>query len=1114
MVSLDQQHNQTESISPSLSPTSQSKQSKEKGKKQKGVRSIFGGFKSSSKAKNTKGKDAIEGNDQYGGAVKESQQNAGDKKSNEVKMDGTGSGDQSRSVDPTSFDQSRLESILNHQAPDLMNVHESPDLADLRPMFETLINKEYLSGYIYKLNDLNELGRPLPSRPANVPYKCKEDIHWGGEWAKWWVELRGAVLYLWRVPDEIAASSYYPSPSVSGIMKNEVATVDEETVKTIKSAFSGSPLRIPIFSSTVELLPYGFQPVARVDRTPSPLPPIPYDNFLALSTTGSNLFHLAVRSSIAANAWTGAIRLASFEAGKLCEHFSLRILGRPGVRASWGEFGLVPFKTATGSVGVVGAAGSPGIHFEGSVAVRHPYVAEWREYYAVVSNLSEPPRMSTTVQPPAIPQQSSNNRDSTSLKKLFGVGRKKGQGVDASNKSTPASSPNSSASSLAVPTVMATRRPDISFYSSAADFQSGTQPLFKLEHARHCYLDILSPGSDRPAIVKVEGVLTKKTRIRPLSMMGVTATKSLGYPGSGFDSEDPLEEILSGKDARPQPQFIHIVSNEAPKWVMAISGAFQLDTDLMAREKEISDGEIGFTIIEPSPEVEETKEARELRKQKQYWGLLYLSPPEIAGLAMSPETLGEVKVRFAKVLGDKVATKKAGFLNQWADAVSTGILARTEFEAQEVKSKVVGLVQWLSDKVPQLPGATPQTGQASSESGSQKMPTSVKSASIKSAERTIKVSNGNEESISTSLEQKRLSKVSIAHSAKSATTSVKEKIAEAPGGDESKDKGAPAETDRVEEGDIEAQAAEKAASVKSVEIPKVPEAPPIVNNQIVPTDLVLVAVPMLQPDGQWAWQYQFANAANVQNTMPGAHVVAAAPALPIKADEENEEEQESEEEGSTGTENDSDEDDEESDEEDESEDEANAPEGRAVSTMPAMPVAPFNPAFMPFGVNMPLPMMGMMGMNGMLPAVHATEGTAKSKSDKKKKDKKKKAEDEEEEMEDSEEKADDDDSNAGSVSEDSDTSGTDDGSGSEDDSEEDDEDARATIDPLQGLPNMMMMPGMMPGLVPGMMPGMMLPGLMTPMPGMDMNTAMHQELDLDEDEDEELEDDAKSVRFL
>ncbi|KAJ3414261.1 hypothetical protein HDV05_006790 [Chytridiales sp. JEL 0842] len=972
--------------------------------------------------------------------------------------------------EPVPVKQSRsqvpIEALLDFNAPDLIDIPAAGDLKDLTSLCETYDGKLYLSGYLYKLNDLSEAGQPLPSRPPSSPSSDENDLTFGGEWAKWWYEVRGACLYLWRVPESIAAAAYYPAPSVEGIMKNEMTDVNEETIKSIKDSFR-NPLKINIFSSTAELLPYGFQPLARPERVATPLPPIPYDNFVALSTSGSNLYQVALRSSIAANAWVGAIRLAIFEGTRVCEHFTLRVLGRQGVRASWSEFGLIPFKTGAGFVGLVGSAASHGVHFEGVVAMRYPYLKSWEEAFIVVSNFTDVSASGPT-----------NSRESTPLKKLFSGGRKKGHDGESHTK-------------------MVTRKPEIAFYASESDYLDGKPALFKVEHVRHAYMDILASDPSKPAYVKIEGLLTRKNLMRPLSTASLGPSKSFGYPGPGFNSTEPLNEILLGKDGRPLPQFVQIVSPDAAKWLMAIAGAFQLDTDLSMREKEIMDGEVGLNVKQNTNVVDE----------RDLWGPLYLSPPEVAGLAMSPETLAEVKVRFAKVLSDKAATKKAGFLSQWVEAVTTGIAARTEFESQEVKSKVEGLVRWLSERVPR-PAIAPSVKSLQSQDAL-KGSASMKSASIKSGDKssTVTVPNNGDTS---SQEAESLKK---AESVKS--NEQKEKDSKSVSNE------ADTATDNAEK--VEGETEEKSAKAESVVTPPENEqageevVPESAQNQpdttLISTDLVLVPVPTMQPDGTWAWQYQFANGASLQSSDQKNENSSSIPnGLSDSADagdktqenaeeEDDDDEEEDEEESESGTES-------------SSIAPSSAAESRAGTAQQLTPnLAPFNPMnplnpMMPF---MPFPMMGMMGVSPVAPPVPAQDGVVKKK--------KKKAEKVEKEVrDDGEEESD---SNAGSVSEESDESESgEEESGSEEESEEesDEEDSGEEQQPgmMSGVPSMLM-PGVMPGMMPGMpfVPGMMMPGFAPPMAGtgLDGNNFEYSDDDDDDDEDEEEdEEDENSGR--
>lgn len=126
------------------------------------------------------------------------------------------------------------------------------DLHDPLALFYTHANKTYLKGYVYIKHELDKEGAMLPITKTMSGSDAGDR---GEEWAKWWCELTGECLYLWKVDDEIASLTFKPSPQLAQIMALELEPA-EETIAMFKQAM---PVSINISDAVVELLPFPYQ---------------------------------------------------------------------------------------------------------------------------------------------------------------------------------------------------------------------------------------------------------------------------------------------------------------------------------------------------------------------------------------------------------------------------------------------------------------------------------------------------------------------------------------------------------------------------------------------------------------------------------------------------------------------------------------------------------------------------------------------------------------------------------------------------------------------------------------------------------------------------------------
>ncbi|KAJ3076941.1 hypothetical protein HK102_005319, partial [Quaeritorhiza haematococci] len=421
--------------------------------------------------------------------------------------------------DALSFDMGRRLDYMRDYTRSLLPGSEanttSPDMHDPVALFTTFSKKLYMSNYVYKKNELSPDGKIL-LLSSKLGNKGQPDR--GGEWSKWWVELWGSVLHMWRVPDEIAVQTYNPLPTVEKICKNEL-TPDVETIDKIKDSHK-TPVYINIMDAVVEMLPFPFQP-SQLPGAPAP-PPVPYTNFFALSTSGSNVYLMASQSGIQCNAWVAAIRLSCFELARLSELFTLKLLKRPTNVSAWSDVGVPPFQSALIKSEVF---------WEGPLQARFPFTTEWREFYIVVSSSR-------------LKGNQPNQTSSSLPKKLLGLkGKKQQQPVTAT--STEISGANE------------TRRGQILFYETKKDVKKG-RPLLQIPEVSFVYgvwpekLHMVESGLAN--IFKVEGTVlvvpNEDPNFRRASTMleggaASTTTTTMGTGISISSTQPPIVTSLS-----------------------------------------------------------------------------------------------------------------------------------------------------------------------------------------------------------------------------------------------------------------------------------------------------------------------------------------------------------------------------------------------------------------------------------------------------------------------------------------------------------------------------------------------------------------------------------------
>ncbi|KAJ3405800.1 hypothetical protein HDU80_000770 [Chytriomyces hyalinus] len=799
-----------------------------------------------------------------------------------------------------------------------------PSLSDLAPLVATHARKNYASGFVYL----------LVGPVSGVPAALADMAQLG--WVKYWAELTGSLLALFQVPEDMAAASYFPNPSVESIMNSEGApsTPPPDVLKTLKSSL---PRVLSLSNALSEILPFGFQPPLL--HTDSPPPPTPYDICIAVNLTASNLVFLSFRSSIAANHWVTGIRLSQFEASKINHHITLRRLGSPAVTAdatseesksepegvrAWRDLGLTPFKTT--SVGQVKGFGTP-MHFEGWVRCKVGYNTAWSLFYAVVGNVVTVGDYSDKSGSTGNLAEKKENRGSF-LKLFKNKNPKRGSSNPADSNSEFSSSNN--VYLVAAGGASSFRNPDISFFQSKDSYRAApTKHLFRIENVGHAFLDYITyfsnsaidlceidpttmglatvrDGASIPA-VKISGTIISGSV--PLSDKSDSASSSKTAKSFLGVSQDPriipsdyIQALAANTDPRPAPDFLHMVPCrvnvrgtqtelqpqsmgaagilDALRWVTATLGTFHLEANLIGKEVELRDGDIGLTAFNPailsldsssSPLVSSGYSAvgtqvgatssrdfgillAGVEAGKSGWGLLFLKTDEVAGLSQAPPETGATAAKtFELVLQDKKSARKSGFADKWVDAVAKGVDARIAVEKGEVLEKVKGLISWLEAQKP------PQTSPRAE---------SIPKTNRNSGAIVHDVPQAGDDQAPPPPDHPPPGKQTAVNGNES-----EGEDAEATGKDAETGISRPSNAIRGTDSDADpdfVKAQEKLA------------APTTSGPEIVKTDLVLVAVPALQPDGTWAWQYQFANQSAVESTA-GGPVQPVVPTIPKAA---------------------------------------------------------------------------------------------------------------------------------------------------------------------------------------------------------------------------------------
>ncbi|KAJ3252209.1 hypothetical protein HK103_001776 [Boothiomyces macroporosus] len=502
---------------------------------------------------------------------------------------------------------------------------KSPDFQELESLFKTMNSKFYYCGFVYKLNLLGASGKTLFADNLTGQVGDKNAF-----WSKWWMELWGPVLNLWKVPDELASFCYTASLPIQQALKNELDP-PFELMAAIKQN-QNVPVCINVSACVTEIFPNSVS----VAFPGVPSPPIPYTCNFALSNAGSNMYLFSSGSVIQSNHWIAAIRLAMFELQKLNTLFTYKLLKRPTMIGVWKELGVDPFKSQV-------FRGE--IRHEGALQLRLPYSNTWKQYHVVVTS---------KIGPEAYETQGGI--------KLFG--KKKHMPTDLS------------------------KRGSLLFYDKASSAKKGKPPVFQIEDIRSiCTIwpeQANQTNAENVSMAKIDGIFELPSNVDHVThARSRTFTTNFGRGYSEITGIEKLGEYISGLDNRPVQDVLILTpsTHELSKWIAAILSAFGIDCH-------------GPTIEEELKEISRVPEKNKSRKDVPWPTQLFLSLGEVGGITMPICSLSDTHASFTHYLHQKVSFSKDRKLLNWCEAIAKGEWERSVNDRKEMDFKILQLYVW------------------------------------------------------------------------------------------------------------------------------------------------------------------------------------------------------------------------------------------------------------------------------------------------------------------------------------------------------------------------------------------------------------------------------------
>jgi hypothetical protein len=298
---------------------------------------------------------------------------------------------------------------------------------------------------------------------------------------------------------------------------------------------------VPLVESQIELLPLSFQSDI-VTKSPT-IPPIPFTNYARLQNPGKQ-YYFAFVSVIRANSFVAAIQLLDFERTQLSTYFSLILLSL--YRETWTLCGILPFQTR---------------HFKGSVdftmdaRVLFQGNGQWRDLLVRVTSS----RLSAA-----------DKKKKSGGSHVVGAEEMRGQVLFVQRDKE--------------------GKEKILWYVSVAEAVYAVWPQKSQVVERGLSVLAKIEGSILPF---VEDDKKEKREIDRKEMK--ESDKKEGEKKEGEKKDGDKREKKGGRSEVPLYALVMLKSTpEMLQFIVSCMAAFNLDSNLKKREKQIDDGDIAF----------------------------------------------------------------------------------------------------------------------------------------------------------------------------------------------------------------------------------------------------------------------------------------------------------------------------------------------------------------------------------------------------------------------------------------------------------------------------------------------------------------------------------------